>query len=90
MWAEVELTGRTAILRQFAIYGVNVGARELGFGALRAMANAAMEEFDVDCLRIEEARRTSGAVPGRTIKFLEFRRRADASRSEPPGGASNP
>jgi hypothetical protein len=28
LWAEVELTGRTAILRQFAIYGANVGPRQ--------------------------------------------------------------
>jgi hypothetical protein len=40
------------------------------------MAQAAMEEFDVDCIRIEEARRISGANPGRTIGSIEFRRRA--------------
>jgi len=81
LWSEVELTGRTVVLRQFAIFGVDVSARELGAGVLRAMARAAMEEFDVDRIRIEEARRTSGAVPGRTIPVIEFRRRADEARS---------
>ncbi|MGE0119871.1 MAG: hypothetical protein AB7S71_10960 [Dongiaceae bacterium] len=76
IWAEVELIGRTATLRQFAIYGVDVSAKELGLAALRAMARAAMEDFDVDCIRIEEARRTSGANPGRTARSIEFRRRA--------------
>lgn len=75
LYAEVELTGRTIILRQFAIYGVSVGAREFGAPALRSMARAGMEAFDVDCIRIEEARRTSGASPGRTLRPIEFRRR---------------
>ena len=75
LYAEVELAGRRAVLRQFAIYGVNVVARELGPRFLRQMADDAMEVFDVDCIRLEEARRTSGAVPGRTIRAIEFRRR---------------
>jgi hypothetical protein len=76
VWSEVELVERTVILRQFAIYGVDVGAKELGPAVIRTMAQAAMEEFDVDCIRIEEARRISGANPGRTIRSVEFRRRA--------------
>jgi hypothetical protein len=35
---------------------------------------AAMEVFDVDRIRIEEARRTSGAHAGRVVKTLTFRR----------------
>lgn len=75
LWAEVELEGRTAILRQLAIYGVSAGAGELGTVVVRNMARAAMEEFDVDCIRIEETRRTSGAGPGRAVGPIEFRRR---------------
>jgi len=76
LWAEVELAGRTIVLRQFAIYGVDASPGELGWTVLRGMAHAAMEEFDVDCIRIEEARRTSGARPGRALRPIEFRRRA--------------
>lgn len=74
IWTEVELNGRTAILRQFAIYGLGVGVGSLGSTTLRQMARAAMEVFDVDCIRIEEARRTSGAYTGRTVKAITFRR----------------
>lgn len=76
LWAEVELVDRTIVLRQFAIYGVNASAGEIGWTLLRNMAYAAMEDFDVDCIRIEEARRTSGARPGRAVRPIEFRRRA--------------
>jgi hypothetical protein len=72
LYAETELVGRTVILRQFAIYAVNLTSNELGITVLRRLARAAMEEFDVDCIRIEEARRTSGA--GRTVGGIEFRR----------------
>src|SRR5438132_10336228 len=53
IWTEVELAGRTAILRQFAIYGIDAAPRHIGAVTLRAMARAAMEEFNVDCIRIE-------------------------------------
>lgn len=75
LWAEVELTGRTAVLRQFAIYGLEIKPGELGGRILREMAQAAMEVFDVDRIRIEEARRTSGAGAGRVVRSIEFRRR---------------
>jgi hypothetical protein len=74
IWTEVELDGRTAVLRQFAIYGVGVRPGSLGGTELRQMARAAMEVFDVDCIRIEEARRTTGAHAGRTVKTITFRR----------------
>jgi hypothetical protein len=74
LYAEVELAGRIVTLRQLAVYGVNATAGELGAATLRAMARAAMEDFDVDCIRIEETRRTSGAGPGRTVRTIEFRR----------------
>ena len=74
IWTEVKLTGRTAVLHQFAIYGVDVSSGGLGGAELRQMAQAAMEAFDVDCIRIEEARRTSGTYAGRTVKSLRFRR----------------
>jgi len=75
LYAEVESTGRAIILRQLAVYGVNATAGELGPAMLRNMAFAAMEEFDVDCIRIEETRRISGAGPGRAVRPIEFRRR---------------
>ena len=74
LYAETELVGRTPVLRQFAIYAATVTSNELGMNVLRRLARAAMEEFDVDCIRIEEARRTSGANPGRTIRQIEFHR----------------
>ena len=90
VYAEVELLDRTVILRQFAIYGVDATTGDLGPIMLRQMARAALEDFDVDCIRIEEARRTSGARPGRAVRALEFRRRApqtdpDAADIPPPG-----
>jgi hypothetical protein len=76
LYAEVELLERTAVLRQLAVYGLGVGRHTVGPAVLRAMAQAAMEDFDVDCIRIEETRRTSGAGPGRAVRSIEFRRRA--------------
>lgn len=72
--SEVELTDRVITLRQFAIWGVGVGPGELGWVVLRAMAREAMETFDVDRIRIEEAFRRSGANPGRTAGTIEFKR----------------
>ncbi len=74
LMSEVDLTGRTLVLRQFAIWGVGVGPGELGWPALRRLVRAVMETFDVDAIRIEEALRTSGANPGRTAKVIEFKR----------------
>lgn len=74
IWTEVELVqGKTAVLRQLSIYGVTVGSRELGPVMLRRMVHAAMEAYDVDCIRIEEALRISGASRRRT-KPIVFRR----------------
>lgn len=75
IWTEVELDGRIAILRQFAIYGVNAQPGEFGQILLRDLAQAAMEEFDVDLIRIEETRRAKGQGPGRAVRPLRFRRR---------------
>ncbi len=75
VWTEVELEGRIAILRQFAIYGVNIQPGEFGQSLLRDMAQAAMEEFDVDVISIEETRRVSAEGPGRAVRPIEFRRR---------------
>lgn len=76
LWSEVELQASALVLRQFAIYGVDVVAKGLGAQVLRDMAQALMEVFDVGTIRIEEARRTSGVNPGRTARTLEFHRRA--------------
>ena len=76
LWAEVELIERTAVLRQFYIWAEDMEPGGLGAIGPRRMAQAALEEFDVDCIRIEGAHRTSGANPGRTVGALEFRRRA--------------
>ncbi len=76
VWGEVELQGRRVTVRQFAIYGVDFATGELGSTLLREMARAALEAFDVDSIRIDAARRTSGANPGRTTASFEFRRKA--------------
>jgi hypothetical protein len=70
VWSEVEIKERTLILRQFFVEGA------VGWAVLRGLAYAALEAFDVDCIRIEEARRISGANPGRTVRLIEFRRKA--------------
>jgi len=85
LWAEVELVGQALILRQFAIYGIDVAAGGLGSQALVDMAQAAMEVFGVDTVRIEEARRTSGGNPGRTARTLEFHRRPPKDGSAATG-----
>lgn len=74
IWADVELRGRTAILRQFLIEGIGVGANSLGWPLLRRMAFAAMEVFDVVAIHIEETRRLSGAGPGRALTPIRLRR----------------
>ncbi|MCK4869165.1 MAG: hypothetical protein KAT39_14025 [Alphaproteobacteria bacterium] len=75
LWAEVELSEGAAILRQFAIYGANAQPGEFGQTLLRDLAQAAMEEFDVDLIRIEETRRAKDQGPGRAVRPLRFRRR---------------
>lgn len=75
VWAEIELDGQIAILRQFDIFGVNVSKGGLGSVPLREMAQAAMEVFNVDLIRIEETRRVSSKGPGRAVRPLRFRRR---------------
>jgi len=74
LWAQVELAHRVVVLRQFAIFGIEATTVALGLSTLRAMARAAMEEFDVDCIRIDEARRISGAGPGRVASPVVFKR----------------
>lgn len=75
VWAEVALEGRTALLRQFAIYRHEERSGMPGPALLLRLAQAVMEEFDVDFIRIEEARRTSGANPDRTVNTISLRRR---------------
>lgn len=74
IWSQVELAGRTAILRQFAIYGADDQHLRIGPRLLREMIRTALEVFDVDCIQVVEARRTSGAGPGRIVPRLTFRR----------------
>lgn len=90
IWAEVELEGRMAILRQPFIGGFDAAARRdlrgrLGHGGVLQLVQEAMEQFDVDCIRIEQARRISGANPGRAIDNLVFRRRTRDDSSGAPG-----
>lgn len=75
VWAEVALDGRTVVLRQFAIYSHEDRPNMPGMAMLLRLAEAVMEEYDVDLIRIEEARRTSGANPNRTVKTINLRRR---------------
>ena len=74
IWFELELNGRAAILHQFLIDGLKGKPVVLGPTVLRNMARAAMEEYNVDCIRIEKALRTTGAGPGRIATAIEFRR----------------
>jgi hypothetical protein len=60
---DVELVGRTAVLRGLHIDGG--GRNTLGQRALRELVNWTKVQLDVDELRIEGATRTSGAGPGR-------------------------
>ena len=76
LWGEVSLGAREIVLRQMAIWGVNVGPNELGIRLLRQAARDLMEEFDVDTLRIVQARRTSGANPDRAVADVVLRRAA--------------
>lgn len=80
VWAEVELDGRVVVLRQFLIDGVNVAVGQFGTSRLRRIADDAMEFFDVDAIRIEEARRTTGANPDRIVPTVPFRRRGRQPR----------
>jgi hypothetical protein len=75
LWAEVALEGRIAVLRQFAIYSHEERPNMPGMTTLFRLAQAVMEEFDVDLIRIEEARRTSGANPNRTVQTIDLKRR---------------
>lgn len=80
IWAEIELEGREAILRQPFISGFDSATNRdlqgrLDRRGVRRLAQEAMERFDVDCIRIEQARRISGANPGRSVENLVFRRR---------------
>jgi hypothetical protein len=67
---DVELLGRTALLRRLHIEGA--GRNTLGPRALRELINWAKVQLDVDQLRIEGATRTSGAGPGRVPHPLVF------------------
>ena len=73
LYGEAVLDGRNLVIRQFSIFGEKVAAGYLGVANLRAMARDAMETFDVDSIRIEEARRISGANPGRALTLTFFR-----------------
>jgi hypothetical protein len=67
---DVELVGRTAVLRGLHILGS--GRNTLGPAALRELINWAKVQLDVEKLRIEGATRTSGAGPGRIPPALVF------------------
>jgi hypothetical protein len=86
LYGEVILNGRHAVIRQFSIHGAEVTTGYLGLATLRAMARDAMETFDVDSIRIEEARRISGANPGRTLTLTFIR----SAGQDDPGIAPSP
>jgi hypothetical protein len=73
LWAQVELTGREVVLRQMYFEQRNAGDGSV-LGMRSALAQAAMEVFDVDRIRIEGARRTSGIRPGRIVRTFVFER----------------
>jgi hypothetical protein len=69
--ADLELGDRHAVLSGLHVYGP--GPNSLGIAGLRELIRWAMEQLDVDELRIEGATRTSGASPGRRPTPLVFR-----------------
>ena len=73
LWAQVELTGREVVLRQMYFEQRNAGDGSV-LGMRSALAQAAMEVFDVDRIRIAGARRTSGIRPGRIVRTFVFER----------------
>jgi hypothetical protein len=70
--SDFALGERYAALSNLHIYGGRPNS--LGISGLRGLIRWAMEELDVDELRIEGATRTSGASPGRRPAALVFRR----------------
>lgn len=73
--AEAHLDQRTLTLARFNIEGIDIGVNDVGAGGLLRLAQLAMEVFDVDCLRIDPSRRTSGARRFRYTAPLTFRRK---------------
>lgn len=73
LWAQVELTDKDVVLRQLYVERRDLNNWSI-MGMRRAIAQAAREVFDVDRIRIEEARRTSGVRPGRIAGTLVFER----------------
>jgi hypothetical protein len=68
--ADLELLGRSAVLRGLHIQGA--GRNSLGLSALSGLIRWAKEYMDVDQIRIEGATRTSGAGPGRVPAAIVF------------------
>ncbi len=73
--AEPERNGRTLILHGYHMHGEDIGPNEFGARQLRWLAQAAMEMFDVDEIRVEGEVRTSGANPGYRPRPLRFTRK---------------
>jgi len=78
LMAEVEFASKSLVLRGLHVHGTDVAANELGVAGLRRLLREAMELLDVEEIRIEGARRTSGAGPGRTPRALRFARALSA------------
>jgi hypothetical protein len=70
--ADFELGDRQAIFSGLHVNGG--GPNSVGIAGLRNLIRWAMEQLDVDEIRIKGATRTSGAGPGRRPATLFFRR----------------
>jgi len=70
--ADVRLEGDTVVIAELHVEGPGPGTA--GIAILRSTARLVMEHFDVRELRVEGARRTSGAGPGRIPGPFRLRR----------------
>lgn len=70
--AEVEVKGRTLVLRGMHVQGSQANA--VGGHNLRLLAEVVMERMDFDGLIVEGAIRTTGSNPGRRPRKLRFTR----------------
>jgi hypothetical protein len=81
----IEIRGRELWLTELHMHGLAGGG--LGRAGLNALAQAVMEDADVEALVVEGGTRSSGLRRGRTPKPVRFVRRPDPPRGPRRGDA---